>query len=87
MNNITADKVMDDIAMAFVPEYIDSSSQSYSILMQFINLLDYQIMTIYRIRTNMWMHKHRCSRPTEQTKKQKTKHRKGEVSVSVDWAP
>jgi len=46
--NITLVKVMDDKVMAFVPEYFDSSIQLYTILIQFIILLDYKIGNSYR---------------------------------------
>ena len=48
MNNTTLVKVMDDKVMTFVPEYIDNSVQLYSIIIQFIILLDYKIRGSYR---------------------------------------
>jgi hypothetical protein len=75
---------MYDKMMALVPEYIDSSIQLYSILIQFIILLDYQIMDTYRptrIRkyTNTRAAAYRTSK-----KKERKKHRQGEESVSAD---
>jgi hypothetical protein len=74
MNNITFVKVMDDKVIAFVPEYSDSSIQLYSILIQFIILLYYQITDTYRTariceHTNTGAAAYRTSKNKENTDK------------------